>query len=128
LWVEDHAKAIDLILHQARPGITYNIGSNNEWKNIDLIRLLCRIMDRKLDRPEGESEALIRFVKDREGHDHRYAIDASKLKEELDWAPEMPFETGLEKTVDWYLENAAWLERVISGDYQKYYEQQYANR
>lgn len=128
LWVEDHAKAIDLILHQARPGITYNIGSNNEWKNIDLIRFLCQIMDRKLGRPQGESEALIRFVKDREGHDLRYAIDASKLKVELGWAPEMPFETGLEKTVDWYLENETWLNRVISGDYKKYYEQQYASR
>lgn len=125
LWVEDHARAIDLIYHKAASGKTYNIGGHNEWTNIDLIRLLCNIMDRKLGRPEGESEKLITFVKDRAGHDLRYAIDATKLETELGWKPSLQFEEGLEKTVDWYLENEEWLANVTSGEYQDYYEQQY---
>jgi len=128
LWVEDHARAIDLIFHRAASGATYNIGGHNEWKNIDLIRLLCKIMDRKLGRPEGESEKLITFVKDRAGHDLRYAIDASKLKQELGWEPSLQFEEGLEKTVDWYLSNEEWLQDVTSGHYQQYYEEQYTKR
>lgn len=128
LWVEDHAAAIDVIFHRGRPGETYNIGGFNEWKNIDLIRLICRIMDQKLGRPGGESEKLITFVKDRAGHDLRYAIDASKLKNELGWVPSLQFEEGIEKTIDWYLENEDWLAGVTSGDYQKYYEEQYAGR
>lgn len=128
LWVEDHARAIDTILHNGRNGETYNIGGHNEWKNIDLIRLLCRIMDKKLNRAEGESEKLITFVKDRAGHDLRYAIDATKLKDELGWMPSLQFEEGLEKTVDWYLQNQQWLDHVTSGDYQKYYDTQYVAR
>jgi dTDP-glucose 4,6-dehydratase len=128
LWVEDHARAIDLIFHQAKSGVTYNIGGHNEWKNIDLIRLLCRIMDRKLNRPDGTSEKLITFVTDRAGHDLRYAIDSSKLQNELGWAPSLQFEEGLEKTVDWYLENTDWLESVTSGSYQTYYQGQYSER
>ncbi len=111
LWVEDHARAIDLIFHQAQIGTTYNIGGCNEWKNIDLIRTLCRIMDTKLGRKCGESEQLIKFVTDRAGHDQRYAIDASKLQSELGWTPTITFEEGLEKTVDWYLANEEWLEK-----------------
>ncbi|MCU7694604.1 dTDP-glucose 4,6-dehydratase [Haoranjiania flava] len=125
LWVEDHARAIDVIFHQAKPGETYNIGGHNEWKNIDLIRLLCQIMDKKLGRVAGESEKLITFVTDRAGHDLRYAIDATKLKENLGWEPSLQFEEGLEKTVDWYLENEEWLKQVTSGGYQKYYEEMY---
>lgn len=128
LYVEDHARAIDVIFHYGKMGETYNIGGSNEWKNIDLIRLLCRIMDKKLGRPEGESERLITFVKDRAGHDLRYAIDATKLKKELGWQPEHTFETGLEKTVDWYLNNRKWLENVLTGEYEKYYERQYQHR
>jgi dTDP-glucose 4,6-dehydratase len=128
LYVEDHASAIDLIYHKGRSGETYNIGGNNEWKNIDLIKLLCKIMDRKLGRPEGTSEKLITYVKDRPGHDARYAIDSSKLQKELSWSPIPRFEDGLEKTVDWYLGNNKWLERVISGDYGKYYDQMYSGR
>lgn len=128
LWVEDHARAIDVIFHKAADGTTYNIGGHNEWKNIDLIRLLCKIMDRKLGRPEGTSEKLITFVKDRAGHDLRYAIDSSKLQRELGWKPSVTFEEGLEKTVDWYLANQEWLDHVTSGDYQKYYEEQYIKR
>jgi dTDP-glucose 4,6-dehydratase len=128
LYVEDHAAAIDLIFHKAKPGTTYNIGGNNEWKNIDLIRLLCQIMDRKLGRAQGESEKLITFVKDRAGHDLRYAIDSSKIQRELGWKPSLTFDVGLEKTVDWYLANEQWLNNVVSGDYLKYYEQQYGGR
>lgn len=128
LYVEDHASAIDVIFHKGRNGETYNIGGNNEWKNIDLIRLLCKIMDRKLDRDKGTSEKLITFVKDRPGHDMRYAIDSSKLMKELGWSPIPDFEAGLEKTVDWYLANTEWLANVISGEYNKYYDQMYSGR
>ena len=128
LWVEDHARAIDTIFHQAKAGSTYNIGGHNEWKNIDLIRLLCRIMDQKLGRDTGNSEQLITFVTDRAGHDLRYAIDATKLKNELGWEPSLQFEEGLEKTVDWYLANENWLNEVTSGNYQAYYQEQYAKR
>lgn len=125
LWVEDHARAIDTIFHQAKAGDTYNIGGHNEWKNIDLIHLLCRIMDEKMGRTAGESAALITYVTDRAGHDLRYAIDSSKLQNDLDWVPSLQFEEGLRKTVDWYLENQEWLENVTSGHYQDYYKKQY---
>lgn len=128
LYVEDHARAIDLILGEGKPGQTYNIGGHNEWKNIELIRLLCRIMDKKLGRPEGTSEKLISYVKDRAGHDQRYAIDASKLQRELGWKPSLVFEEGLERTVDWYLGNRDWLEKVITKEYMNYYREQYENR
>jgi dTDP-glucose 4,6-dehydratase len=128
LYVEDHAAAIDLIFHRGKPGETYNIGGNNERKNIDLIRLLCRIMDKKLNRKEGSSEKLITFVKDRPGHDLRYAIDSSKLHKETGWSPVHDFESGLDKTVSWYLSNSKWLENVISGDYEKYYDLMYSGR
>ncbi|MFM6976991.1 MAG: dTDP-glucose 4,6-dehydratase [Sphingobacteriaceae bacterium] len=128
LWVEDHARAIDVIFHQAKAGSTYNIGGHNEWKNIDLIRLLCRIMDEKLGRAGGTSEKLISFVTDRAGHDLRYAIDAGKLKKDLGWEPSLQFEEGLEKTVDWYLSNEDWLNEVTSGHYQAYYQEQYEKR
>jgi dTDP-glucose 4,6-dehydratase len=128
LFVEDHARAIDLIFHKGKTGATYNIGGNNEWKNIDLINLLCEIMDRKLNREKGASAKLITFVKDRAGHDLRYAIDSSRLQHELGWKPSLTFEEGLEKTVDWYLLNEEWLSHVTSGNYKKYYEQQYERR
>ena len=128
LYVLDHARAIDLIFHNGRNGETYNIGGNNEWTNIALIRLLCKVMDGKLGRPEGTSAELITFVKDRAGHDLRYAIDSSKLQNELGWKPSLQFEEGLEKTVDWYLANEKWLQGVISGDYEKYYQKQYEFR
>lgn len=128
LYVEDHAKAIDLIYHRGTDGETYNIGGNNEWQNIRLIQELCRIMDRKLGRAEGESSKLITYVKDRAGHDLRYAIDATKIKEELGWEPTIRFTEGFEATVEWYLTNEEWLNNVTSGDYQKYYEQQYVKR
>ncbi len=128
LFVTDHASAIDTIFHDGTAGETYNVGGNNEWKNIDLVKLLCRIMDSKLGRPEGSSEGLITFVRDRAGHDHRYAIDASKLKKELGWEPSVTLEQGLNETVDWYLSNEKWLSDVLSGEYGKYYEQQYLNR
>jgi dTDP-glucose 4,6-dehydratase len=128
LFVEDHARAIDVIFHKAKAGDTYNIGGHNEWKNIDVIRLLCSIMDKKLNRAEGESAKLITFVKDRAGHDLRYAIDSTKLQKQLGWTPSLQFEEGLEKTVDWYLSNSEWLNGVTSGDYKKYYEQQYVKR
>ena len=125
LWVNDHADAIDVIFHKGKNGETYNIGGNNEWQNIKLIKNLCQIMDEKLDRETGQSEQLITYVTDRKGHDQRYAIDSSKLKNELGWEPSIDFEAGLEKTVDWYLENEAWMKHVTSGEYQKYYDQQY---
>lgn len=128
LFVEDHARAIDTIFHNGRIGETYNIGGFNEWKNIDLIMLLCEVMDRKLDRPAGTSAQLITYVKDRAGHDLRYAIDATKLNKELGWAPSLQFEEGLEKTVDWYLANEEWLQHVTSGAYQQFYETQYQKR
>jgi len=125
LYVEDHAKAIDLILHKGVSGATYNLGGLNEWTNIDLVKYLIKVVDKKLQRPEGSSEELITFVTDRAGHDHRYAIDASKIERELGWKPSETFEVGLEKTVDWYLENSEWLNKVVSGEYEKYYEQHY---
>lgn len=128
LYVEDHASAIDVVFHKGKRGDTYNIGGNNEWKNIDLIKLLCSIMDAKLGREAGASEKLITFVKDRAGHDLRYAIDSSKLQNELGWKPAVKPEQGLEKTVDWYLQNEEWLAHVTSGQYQKYYEDQYISR
>jgi len=128
LYVEDHASAIDLIYHGGKVGDTYNIGGNNEWKNLDLILLLCRIMDKKLNRSAGTSEKLITFVKDRPGHDLRYAIDSTKLHEELGWSPIPEFEKGLEKTVEWYLSNTRWLENVLSGAYGKYYDLMYSGR
>jgi dTDP-glucose 4,6-dehydratase len=128
LFVEDHAKAIDLIFHKGREGETYNIGGNNEWQNIQLIKKLCEIMDQKLGRAAGESAKLITYVKDRAGHDLRYAIDATKIKNELGWEPTVKFTEGFEVTVDWYLNNEIWLNNVTSGDYQKYYELQYVKR
>jgi len=128
LYVEDHANAIDLIFHKGKTGETYNIGGNNEWKNIDLIRQLCETMDRKLDRKPGTSAKLITFVKDRAGHDLRYAIDSGKIQKEVGWKPSVNFKEGLEKTVVWYLENTEWLNRIISGKYEKYYSEQYVKR
>ena len=128
LYVEDHVSAIDLIFHGGKVGETYNIGGNNEWKNLDLIVLLCRIMDKKLNRAKGTSEKLITYVKDRPGHDLRYAIDSSKLQKELGWSPIPEFTDGLERTVEWYLTNTRWLGRVLSGDYSKYYERMYSGR
>jgi len=128
LYVIDHAVAIDLIFHEGKLGETYNIGGHNEWKNIDLIKLLCKLLDRKLDRHPGTSEKLITYVKDRAGHDMRYAIDAGKIQNELGWKPSLQFEKGLDKTIDWYLANKPWIDHVTSGDYQKYYENQYIKR
>jgi dTDP-glucose 4,6-dehydratase len=127
LWVEDHARAIDVIFHQGKLGETYNIGGFNEWQNINLIKVLCKLMDTKLNRQEGTSEKLITYIKDRPGHDKRYAIDASKLNQELGWKPSLQFEEGLDKTIDWYLANESWLENVTSGNYQNYYKKQYEN-
>ncbi len=128
LYVEDHVRAIDTIFHHGKVGETYNIGGHNEWTNIDLIRELCKQMDVKLGRPAGTAEQLITFVKDRAGHDLRYAIDATKLKNELGWTPSLQFEEGLSRTIDWYLSNTDWLKNVTSGNYQKYYQDQYAKR
>ena len=125
LWVEDHARAIDAILHNGRDGETYNIGGNNEWKNIDLVHKLCDIMDELLERAPGTSRTLITFVKDRPGHDRRYAIDASKLQQEIGWEPTIKFEEGFRRTAEWYLTNTEWLEHITSGAYQAYYEEQY---
>jgi len=128
LYVEDHARAIDVIFHKGKLGESYNVGGFNEWKNIDLVHLLCGIMDKKLGRADGESAKLITYVTDRPGHDLRYAIDATKLNKELGWSPSLQFAEGLEKTVDWYLQNEEWVKHVTSGDYQHYYKEQYAKR
>ena len=128
LFVEDHARAIDLVFHQGQTGDTYIIGGFNEWKNIDLIHILVKTVDRLLGRPEGTSEKLITFVTDRAGHDLRYAIDSTKLKNELGWEPSLQFEEGIEKTVRWYLDNQAWLDHVTSGEYESYYEKMYGSR
>src|SRR6056297_1035133 len=128
LYVEDHAAAIDLVFHKGKNGETYNIGGKNEWTNIDLIRELCSIMDKKLNREPGTSASLITFVKDRAGHDKRYAIDSDKIEKELGWEPSLQFSEGLEKTVDWYMANENWLKHVISGDYQAYYDKMYKDR
>ena len=128
LFVEDHVRAIDVIFHNGKIGETYNIGGHNEWKNIDIIKELCRQMDQTLGRENGESEKLITFVKDRAGHDMRYAIDATKLTDELGWKPSLQFEEGLSKTIEWYLDNKKWMDEVTSGDYLHYYEKQYENR
>ena len=128
LWVEDHARAIDVIFHSGKIGETYNIGGHNEWTNLDLIKLICAVMDKKLGREKGSSEKLICYVKDRPGHDLRYAIDAIKLKNELNWVPSLQFQEGLEKTIDWYLENETWIKNVTSGHYQEYYKKQYVSR
>jgi len=128
LFVEDHARAIDVIFHKGKTGDKYNVGGFNEWKNIDIVHLLCKVMDTKLGRPEGTSAKLITYVTDRPGHDMRYAIDATKLNKELGWEPSLQFEEGLEKTVDWYLQHEDWIKHVTSGDYQHYYEEQYAKR
>lgn len=128
LWVEDHASAIDAIFHNGRVGESYNVGGLNEWTNIELVRFLCCLMDEKLGRKDGESEKLITFVKDRAGHDKRYAIDASKLEKELGWKPSITFEEGLSKTVDWYLTNQNWVDKVTSGSYKDYYQNMYENR
>ena len=128
LYVEDHARAIDLIFHKGRIAETYNIGGFNEWKNIDLIKVIVRTVDRLLGNPDGESEKLITYVTDRAGHDLRYAIDSRKLKNELGWEPSLQFEEGIEKTVRWYLENQEWMDHITSGEYEKYYESMYKNR
>lgn len=128
LFVEDHVRAIDLIFHEGKTGETYNIGGHNEWTNIDLVKELCRQMDKRLGRESGTSEKLITYVTDRAGHDLRYAIDATKLKKELGWEPSLQFEEGLARTIDWYLNNQDWLDHVTSGDYQKYYEGMYSKR
>ena len=125
LFVEDHAKAIDVIFHKGKIGETYNIGGHNEWTNIDLIKLLCKQVDEKIGNPEGTSVKLITYVTDRSGHDLRYAIDATKIKDELGWIPSLQFDEGLRKTIDWYLENISWLDNVTSGTYQDYYKKQY---
>jgi len=128
LYVEDHAAAIDIIYHKGPTGRTFNVGGHNEWRNIDLIKVLCKVVDKKLGRQPGTSEKLITFVTDRAGHDLRYAIDSSRLQHELGWKPSLQFEEGIEKTVDWYLNNQQWLDNVTSGNYQKYYEEMYGNR
>ena len=126
LWVEDHARAIDTIFHRGKIGESYNVGGWNEWTNLDLVQLLCKIMDQKLGRPEGTSAKLITYVKDRAGHDMRYAIDATKIKNELKWSPTLQFEEGLTKTIDWYLANATWVNEITSGAYQTFYKEHYS--
>lgn len=128
LFVEDHARAIDLIFHEGKPAQTYNIGGFNEWKNIDLIKVIIKTVDRLLGNPEGYSEKLITYVTDRQGHDMRYAIDSRKLQKELGWEPSLQFEEGIEKTVRWYLDNQAWMDNITSGDYERYYDDMYRNR
>jgi dTDP-glucose 4,6-dehydratase len=128
LWVVDHCRAIDTIYHQGRNGETYNIGGKNEWQNIALVRLLCKLMDEKLGRPAGSSAELITYVTDRPGHDARYAIDPAKLEQELGWSPSVTFEQGLSLTIDWYLQNQEWTDHVRSGAYQAYYDQMYGDR
>jgi dTDP-glucose 4,6-dehydratase len=128
LFVKDHATAIDLVFHKGKAGETYNIGGFNEWKNIDLVKLLCKQMDEKLGNPAGTSEKLITYVKDRPGHDRRYAIDATKISTELGWKPSVTFEEGLSQTIDWYLSNSEWLSHVTSGNYQEYYNEHYGTR
>ena len=128
LFVEDHARAIDLIFHEGKIAETYNIGGFNEWKNIDLIKVMIQVADRILGNPDGHSLGLITYVKDRAGHDLRYAIDSTKLHEELGWSPSLQFEEGIEKTIRWYLDHQEWMDRVTSGDYQDYYESMYKNR
>lgn len=128
LFVEDHARAIDLIFHKGRPAQTYNIGGFNEWKNIDLIKVVIKTVDRLLGNPEGYSDGLITYVTDRKGHDMRYAIDSRKLQKELGWEPSLQFEEGIEKTVRWYLDNQDWIDNITSGDYEKYYDEMYGNR
>ena len=126
LYVIDHARAIDLIFHEGKNHETYNVGGFNEWKNINLVKILCQLMDKKLGREDGESEKLITFVKDRPGHDLRYAIDATKLNKSLGWSPSVTFEEGLQITIDWFFDNQDWLNHVTSGEYQKYYDKQYS--
>ena len=128
LWVEDHASAIDVVFHKGKVGESYNVGGLNEWTNISLVHYLCQLMDEKLGRAAGSSAKLITYIADRAGHDQRYAIDAHKLDEELAWKPSITFEEGLSKTIDWYLDNTEWIEKVTSGDYQNYYTKQYHNR
>jgi dTDP-glucose 4,6-dehydratase len=128
LFVKDHAAAIDLIFHNGKDHETYNIGGFNEWKNIDLVKLLCKLIDGKLGNAPGTSEKLIKYVKDRPGHDRRYAIDAAKINKELGWKPSVTFEEGLSQTIDWYLQNTEWLEHVTNGEYQQYYDEQYTKR
>ncbi|MEO1655431.1 MAG: GDP-mannose 4,6-dehydratase, partial [Bacteroidota bacterium] len=128
LWVEDHVSAIDCIFHKGELGETYNIGGNNEWQNLDLVHLLCEVMDELLGREPGSAKELITFVTDRPGHDRRYAIDATKIKEKLGWEPTMKMDEGLRKTASWYLENKAWMDNITSGSYQQYYEKQYGSR
>ncbi|MDE6768608.1 MAG: GDP-mannose 4,6-dehydratase, partial [Muribaculaceae bacterium] len=128
LFVEDHARAIDLIFHEGKVAETYNIGGFNEWKNIDLIKVIIKTVDRLLGNPEGQSEKLITYVTDRAGHDLRYAIDSRKLQSELGWEPSLQFEEGIEKTVRWYLDHQDWMDNITSGDYERYYEDMYKNR
>jgi dTDP-glucose 4,6-dehydratase len=128
LYVVDHARAIDIVFHKGKNGETYNIGGFNEWKNLDLIKVICKAMDKRLGREDGTSEKLITYVTDRAGHDLRYAIDANKIMKELGWKPSLQFEEGIEKTIDWYMTNQDWMDEVTSGTYQNYYQKMYANR